>query len=68
MVEKKIVPHDVVHDAFTFIARDVKFHSLHEHIHVCLSLTLQATCQQVNIGVLVDGVPMSINIIITNPI
>jgi hypothetical protein len=68
MVEKKIVSHDVVHDAFVFIARNVRFHILHKHIHVRLSLTLQSTCQQVNIGVLVDGIRMSNNIIITNPI
>jgi len=69
MVEKKKVSHDIVHDAFAFITRDVRFHILHKHIHVRLSLILQSTCQQVNIGVLVDGVRMSmINIIITNPI
>lgn len=57
-----------MHDAFAFITRDVRFHILHKHIHVRLSLTLQSTCKQVNIGVLVDGVQMLINIIITNPI
>jgi hypothetical protein len=53
---KNIVSHDIVHDAFAFITRDIRLHILHEHIHVHLPLILQCTHQWVNIGVLMDGV------------
>jgi hypothetical protein len=37
--------HDVVSDAFAFIAKDARFHVLHEQTHVHSPLVFQSSCK-----------------------
>ncbi len=58
--------HDVVQDVFASIMRDTRFHILREQIHVLPSPILQSTCCESTL--LVDGIQMSVDIIIVDPI
>jgi hypothetical protein len=58
--------HNVISDAFASITRDVGFHGAREQTHILLLLTIQSSCQQVNMVLSVDGICMLANVIIDN--
>jgi hypothetical protein len=48
--------HDAIWNVFTFIMKNVRFHVLHEQIHVFLQLSLQSFCRQVDIMWSIDDI------------
>ncbi len=58
--------HNVIWDAFVSITKDVGFHGACEQTHILLFLTIQSSCQRVDIVLSIDGIRMLANVIINN--
>jgi hypothetical protein len=59
-------PHDI--GPFVIITKDAKFYVSWKQTHVLPPPTLQSSCRQINIVLLVDGVHTLANVVITYPI
>jgi len=63
---EKMTSHNIIWHAFVSIMKDVGFHGVHEQTHILLLLTIQSSCQRVDIVLSVDGIRMLANVIIDN--
>jgi hypothetical protein len=59
--------HDVIHDTFVAITRDVSFHVGREQLHVFPSITFNSFRQQIDIVLTKYSICTVVNIVIVNP-
>jgi len=64
---KRMGTHDVVHDTFAAIARDVGFHMVLEQLHALPSTMVNSFCQQVDIVFTKDDICTLANVVIIDP-
>jgi len=59
--------HDVIHDTFVVIAKDVDFHVGWKQLHTLPSTTFHSFHQEVGIVFTKDGICTLVDVVITNP-
>jgi hypothetical protein len=57
----------MVLNSFVSIGIDMGFHVSHDQAHVLSPPSLQSSCEQVNIMLLIDGICTLANVVIINP-
>jgi hypothetical protein len=64
---ERIGTHNVVHDTFAAIARNVGFHVGRKQLHALPSTTFNSSCQQIDIVLTKDGIYTLTDVVIANP-
>jgi len=63
---ERVISHDVIWDVFASIVKNVRFHILQKQTHVLMLPSLQSSCWQVDIILLVDDVHTLVDVVIIN--
>jgi hypothetical protein len=64
---KCIGTHDVIHDTFATIVRNVGFHVGQKQLHALLSTTFNSFCRQIDIVFTKDGIRTLANVVSADP-